>query len=34
MPVLFYLDPEFANDASMDDVDEITLAYTFFGAKQ
>lgn len=34
MPVLFYLDPEFANDASMDDVEEITLAYTFFGAKQ
>ena len=34
MPVLFYLDPEFAKDANMNDVNEITLAYTFFGAKQ
>ena len=34
MPVLFYLDPEFARDANMDDVHEMTLAYTFFGAKQ
>lgn len=32
MPVFFFLDPEFANDPKMVDVDEITLSYTFYKA--
>lgn len=34
MPVFFYLDPEFAEDPRMENVDEITLSYTFFEAKE
>ena len=33
MPVFFYIDPEFAQDPNMYDVDEITLSYTFFKSK-
>lgn len=33
MPVFFYIDPEFADDPAMDNVDNITLSYTFFEAK-
>lgn len=33
MPVFFYIDPEFADDPAMDNVDNITLSYTFFQAK-
>jgi len=32
MPVFFYIDPEFADDPSMDGVGTITLSYTFFEA--
>mmetsp|Transcript_1881 Transcript_1881/g.6711 ORF Transcript_1881/g.6711 Transcript_1881/m.6711 type:complete len:150 (+) Transcript_1881:554-1003(+) len=30
MPVFFYLDPDFADDPKMADVEHITLSYTFF----
>lgn len=30
MPVLFYIDPAFADDIDMQDVKSITLSYTFF----
>ncbi|KAA0203414.1 hypothetical protein HAZT_HAZT004542 [Hyalella azteca] len=33
MPVFFYIDPEFAADPAMDNVQTITLSYTFFEAK-
>jgi cytochrome c oxidase assembly protein subunit 11 len=33
LPVFFYIDPEFADDPLMTKVDEITLSYTFFEAK-
>lgn len=33
MPVFFYVDPEFADDPKMEYIDEITLSYTFFEAK-
>jgi cytochrome c oxidase assembly protein subunit 11 len=32
MPVFFYIDPEFLEDPRMDDIDHITLSYTFFNA--
>lgn len=34
MPVFFYIDPEFAEDPRMANVDLITLSYTFFEAKE
>ena len=34
MPVFFYIDPEFAEDPKMENVDTITLSYTFFEAKE
>lgn len=32
MPVLFYIDPKFADDPNMDDVQSLTLSYTFYRA--
>ncbi|MPC39323.1 Cytochrome c oxidase assembly protein COX11, mitochondrial [Portunus trituberculatus] len=34
MPVFFYIDPEFADDPKMENVDIITLSYTFFEARE
>ncbi|XP_067671211.1 cytochrome c oxidase assembly protein ctaG-like [Haliotis asinina] len=34
MPVFFYIDPEYAEDAKLQTVDTITLSYTFFEAKE
>eukprot|EP00049_Salpingoeca_infusionum_P007973 m.128628 g.128628 ORF g.128628 m.128628 type:complete len:175 (-) comp13875_c1_seq1:280-804(-) len=34
MPVFFYIDPEFAEDPNLVDVDDITLSYTFFKARE
>eukprot|EP00040_Diaphanoeca_grandis_P022013 m.117753 g.117753 ORF g.117753 m.117753 type:complete len:327 (+) comp28603_c0_seq1:122-1102(+) len=33
MPVFFYIDPEFATDPRMTNINEITLSYTFFKAR-
>lgn len=30
MPLFFYIDPDFCDDPSMEDVREVTLSYTFF----
>ncbi len=34
MPVSFYIDPEIENDPNMNDVETITLSYTFFKAQE
>jgi cytochrome c oxidase assembly protein subunit 11 len=34
MPVFFYIDPEFAYDPWMKDVNQLTLHYTFFRSTQ
>ena len=34
MPVFFFIDPEFDEDPKLELVDEITLSYTFFEAKE
>ncbi|XP_023300464.2 cytochrome c oxidase assembly protein COX11, mitochondrial [Lucilia cuprina] len=33
MPVFFYIDPEYVKDPKLENVDTITLSYTFFEAK-
>ena len=33
MPVFFYIDPEYADDPYLEDVNDIILSYTFFEAK-
>lgn len=33
MPVFFYIDPDFMDDPFLENVDEITLSYTFFESK-
>lgn len=30
MPVFFYIDPEFATDRKMAEINDVTLSYTFF----
>ena len=34
MPVFFYIDPDFGEDPRMENVESITLSYTFFEAKE
>ncbi|XP_064477934.1 cytochrome c oxidase assembly protein COX11, mitochondrial-like [Ornithodoros turicata] len=34
MPVFFYIDPEYAEDPRLEQVDDLTLSYTFFEAKE
>ncbi|KAK3861901.1 hypothetical protein Pcinc_032178 [Petrolisthes cinctipes] len=34
MPVFFYIDPEFVDDPKMQNVDMLTLSYTFFEARE
>ncbi|XP_064118368.1 cytochrome c oxidase assembly protein ctaG-like [Macrobrachium nipponense] len=34
MPVFFYIDPEFVDDPKMENVDRLTLSYTFFEARE
>ncbi|CCU77181.1 Cox11/cytochrome-c oxidase assembly protein [Blumeria hordei DH14] len=33
MPVFFYIDPDFVNDPSMKNIEQVTLSYTFFKAR-
>lgn len=34
MPVFFYIDPDFGEDPRMENIESITLSYTFFEAKE
>lgn len=34
MPVFFYIDPDFLDDANLEITDNIMLSYTFFESKQ
>ncbi|XP_067613091.1 cytochrome c oxidase assembly protein COX11, mitochondrial [Eurosta solidaginis] len=34
MPVFFYIDPEFVKDPKLENVDTITLSYTFFESRE
>ncbi|XP_068247599.1 cytochrome c oxidase assembly protein ctaG isoform X1 [Palaemon carinicauda] len=34
MPVFFYIDPEFVDDPKMENVNQLTLSYTFFEARE
>ena len=33
MPILFFIDADIENDPKMDDVNHITLSYTFYGVR-
>ncbi|KAI6183487.1 Cytochrome c oxidase assembly protein COX11, mitochondrial [Aphelenchoides bicaudatus] len=33
LPVFFYIDPDYANDPALEDMDSVLLSYTFFEAK-
>lgn len=33
MPVFFYIDPQFAQDPRLENVDDIVLSYVFFESK-
>lgn len=33
MPVFFFIDPEYTTDPKMENINDITLSYTFFEAK-
>jgi cytochrome c oxidase assembly protein subunit 11 len=33
LPVFFYIDPDYANDPSLENMDSILLSYTFFESK-
>jgi cytochrome c oxidase assembly protein subunit 11 len=34
LPVFFYIDPEYAEDPKLENVNNIVLSYTFFQAKE
>lgn len=34
MPVFFYIDPEFATDVRMKNINHLTLSYTFFNVEE
>lgn len=34
MPVFFYIDPEYATDPRLENIDDIVLSYVFFEAKE
>jgi len=34
MPVFFYIDPEYATDPRLENIDNIVLSYVFFEAKE
>lgn len=34
MPVFFYIDPEFAEDPRLENIDTVVLSYVFFEAKE
>lgn len=34
MPVFFYFDPEYAEDPRLENVEDVSLSYTFFEAKE